>query len=181
MLPPETYGIDKNPLRPPLRARLWKKEGCTWRQLPRPRRARCAVAFPMAGTYSKVFPTRRRPLARIGSCGHSLWSLGVVCGTHSHLVQSRPSCRIRRPWTYSSLRAGLPCGSIHARVLSRILGPKYRPCGTSGRWPNSEGRDETPGEDAALPWPDGRVIPNSIAEIRYLRLGGLSQWVMIRG
>ena len=27
-----------------------------------------------------------------------------------------------------------------------------QPCGTSGRWPNSEGRDETPGEDAALPW-----------------------------
>ncbi|MFO0699497.1 MAG: alpha/beta hydrolase [Nitrospira sp.] len=29
--------------------------------------------------------------------------------------------------------------------------------------------------------PDGEILPNSIAEIRYLRLGGLDQWVMIRG
>ncbi|MEC4890780.1 MAG: alpha/beta hydrolase [Nitrospira sp.] len=29
--------------------------------------------------------------------------------------------------------------------------------------------------------PDGRVLPDSIAEITYLRLGGLDQWVMIRG
>ncbi len=29
--------------------------------------------------------------------------------------------------------------------------------------------------------PDGEVLQNSIAEISYLRLGGLDQWVMIRG
>ena len=29
--------------------------------------------------------------------------------------------------------------------------------------------------------PDGGIIPGSIAEIAYLRLGGLDQWVMIRG
>jgi pimeloyl-ACP methyl ester carboxylesterase len=29
--------------------------------------------------------------------------------------------------------------------------------------------------------PDGRVLPGSIAEARYLRLGGMDQWVMIRG
>jgi pimeloyl-ACP methyl ester carboxylesterase len=29
--------------------------------------------------------------------------------------------------------------------------------------------------------PDGEVVPGSIAEINYLRLGGLDQWVMIRG
>jgi pimeloyl-ACP methyl ester carboxylesterase len=29
--------------------------------------------------------------------------------------------------------------------------------------------------------PAGEVLPGSIAEIRYLRLGGLDQWVMIRG
>ena len=29
--------------------------------------------------------------------------------------------------------------------------------------------------------PDGRVLPNSIAETAYVRLGGVDQWVMIRG
>jgi len=29
--------------------------------------------------------------------------------------------------------------------------------------------------------PDGEVLPNSIAEARYVRLGGMEQWVMIRG
>ena len=29
--------------------------------------------------------------------------------------------------------------------------------------------------------PDGAAIPNSVAEIRYFRLRGLDQWVMIRG
>jgi pimeloyl-ACP methyl ester carboxylesterase len=29
--------------------------------------------------------------------------------------------------------------------------------------------------------PDGQILPDSIAEIVYLRLGGLDQWVMIRG
>lgn len=29
--------------------------------------------------------------------------------------------------------------------------------------------------------PGRQIVPNSIAEIRYLRLGGLDQWVMIRG
>lgn len=29
--------------------------------------------------------------------------------------------------------------------------------------------------------PEGETLPNSIAEIHYLRLGGLGQWVMIRG
>jgi pimeloyl-ACP methyl ester carboxylesterase len=38
-----------------------------------------------------------------------------------------------------------------------------------------------PGKTRPFLGPDGRVIPNSIAEIRYLRLGGLSQWVMVRG
>jgi pimeloyl-ACP methyl ester carboxylesterase len=29
--------------------------------------------------------------------------------------------------------------------------------------------------------PNGEIVPGSIAEINYLRLGGLDQWVMIRG
>jgi pimeloyl-ACP methyl ester carboxylesterase len=29
--------------------------------------------------------------------------------------------------------------------------------------------------------PDGEILPNSVAEISYLRLGGFDQWVMIRG
>ena len=29
--------------------------------------------------------------------------------------------------------------------------------------------------------PDGNVLPNSVAEIEYVRLGGVDQWVMIRG
>ena len=29
--------------------------------------------------------------------------------------------------------------------------------------------------------PEGNVLPNSVAEVRYLRLGGVDQWVMIRG
>jgi hypothetical protein len=28
---------------------------------------------------------------------------------------------------------------------------------------------------------DGQVVPGSIAEVKYLRLGGLEQWVMTRG
>ena len=36
---------------------------------------------------------------------------------------------------------------------------------------------------ATLPFrgPDGKILPNSIVEISYLRLGGFDQWVMIRG
>ena len=29
--------------------------------------------------------------------------------------------------------------------------------------------------------PDGHVLPNSVAEVKYVRLGGVDQWVMIRG
>jgi pimeloyl-ACP methyl ester carboxylesterase len=29
--------------------------------------------------------------------------------------------------------------------------------------------------------PDGKVVPNSVAEAKYVRLGGVDQWVMIRG
>jgi pimeloyl-ACP methyl ester carboxylesterase len=29
--------------------------------------------------------------------------------------------------------------------------------------------------------PDGNVLPNSVAEVKYVRLGGVDQWVMIRG
>ena len=29
--------------------------------------------------------------------------------------------------------------------------------------------------------PDGTVLPNSVAEVKYLRLGGIDQWVMMRG
>ena len=29
--------------------------------------------------------------------------------------------------------------------------------------------------------PDGSILPGSIAEVRYLRLGGIDQWVMLRG
>lgn len=29
--------------------------------------------------------------------------------------------------------------------------------------------------------PNGEVVPNSIAEVDYLHLGGIDQWVMIRG
>ncbi|BDG02416.1 alpha/beta fold hydrolase [Anaeromyxobacter oryzae] len=38
-----------------------------------------------------------------------------------------------------------------------------------------------PGETAPFRGPRGQPVPGSIAEIRYLRLGGLDQWVMIRG
>jgi pimeloyl-ACP methyl ester carboxylesterase len=37
------------------------------------------------------------------------------------------------------------------------------------------------GHTLAFRGPDGEVLPGSIAEIGYLRLGGLNQWVMIRG
>ncbi|TAK16106.1 MAG: alpha/beta hydrolase [Acidobacteria bacterium] len=29
--------------------------------------------------------------------------------------------------------------------------------------------------------PEGRILPNSVAEVEYLRLGGVDQWVMMRG
>src|ERR1700688_505297 len=38
-----------------------------------------------------------------------------------------------------------------------------------------------PGKTIPFRGPDGRVLRGSIAEINYLRLGGLDQWVMIRG
>jgi pimeloyl-ACP methyl ester carboxylesterase len=37
------------------------------------------------------------------------------------------------------------------------------------------------GKTRAFLGPNGEVVPVSIAEISYLRLGGLDQWVMIRG
>ena len=48
-------------------------------------------------------------------------------------------------------------------------------------WANFRGRDETSRKDAAVSGPQGEIVPGSIAEIRYHRLGGLDQWVMIRG
>jgi len=38
-----------------------------------------------------------------------------------------------------------------------------------------------PGRTAAFRGPDGRTLPGSVAEIRYLELGGVEQWVMSRG
>jgi len=38
-----------------------------------------------------------------------------------------------------------------------------------------------PGHTPPFRGPDGAILPDSIAEIGYLRLGGLDQWVMIRG
>lgn len=38
-----------------------------------------------------------------------------------------------------------------------------------------------PGKTLSFRGPQGEILPGSIAEIRYLRLGGLDQWVMIRG
>ncbi|MBP1929174.1 pimeloyl-ACP methyl ester carboxylesterase [Methanolinea mesophila] len=38
-----------------------------------------------------------------------------------------------------------------------------------------------PGRTPPFRGPDGEPMPDSIAEIRYLRLGGIDQWVMMRG
>jgi pimeloyl-ACP methyl ester carboxylesterase len=38
-----------------------------------------------------------------------------------------------------------------------------------------------PGTTPPFRGPNGELVPDSIAEIKYLRLGGLEQWVMIRG
>jgi hypothetical protein len=38
-----------------------------------------------------------------------------------------------------------------------------------------------PGKTPEFRGPNGEVLPGSIAEIAYLRLGQLDQWVMIRG
>ena len=38
-----------------------------------------------------------------------------------------------------------------------------------------------PGKTAPFRGPDGAVLPGSIAEVAYVRLGGVDQWVMIRG
>lgn len=38
-----------------------------------------------------------------------------------------------------------------------------------------------PGRTPPFRGPEGEILPGSIAEIRFLRLGGLEQWVMIRG
>ena len=38
-----------------------------------------------------------------------------------------------------------------------------------------------PGSTAPFRGPHGEPVAGSVAEIKYLRLGGLDQWVMIRG
>jgi pimeloyl-ACP methyl ester carboxylesterase len=38
-----------------------------------------------------------------------------------------------------------------------------------------------PGTTRPFRGPDGEVLPGSIAEVSYLRLGGIEQWVMVRG
>jgi hypothetical protein len=38
-----------------------------------------------------------------------------------------------------------------------------------------------PGSTPPFRTPTGEILPGSIAEIRYVRLGGLDQWAMIRG
>jgi hypothetical protein len=38
-----------------------------------------------------------------------------------------------------------------------------------------------PGKTPPFRGPNREILPSSIAEITYLRLGGLDQWVMIRG
>ena len=42
-------------------------------------------------------------------------------------------------------------------------------------------RVRRPGRTPPFRGPDGEVVPGSISEIAYRRLGGLAQWVMIRG
>ena len=38
-----------------------------------------------------------------------------------------------------------------------------------------------PGKTPPFRGPDGGVVPGSVAEVAYRRLGGVDQWVMIRG
>ena len=38
-----------------------------------------------------------------------------------------------------------------------------------------------PGTTRPFLGPGGEVVPDSIAELNYLQIGGLDQWVMIRG
>lgn len=49
-----------------------------------------------------------------------------------------------------------------------------------GAYP-TERRDENRGDTPPFRTPGREIIPGSIAEIGYLNLGGLDQWVMIRG
>lgn len=48
-------------------------------------------------------------------------------------------------------------------------------------WLNLENAMQRRGTTPPFRGPDGKTLPNSIAEISYLRLGGFDQWVMIRG
>ena len=40
---------------------------------------------------------------------------------------------------------------------------------------------EAPREDTTISGPSGEIVQGSIAEVNYLRPGGVDQWVMIRG
>ena len=44
-----------------------------------------------------------------------------------------------------------------------------------------EGWLKHPGRTRPFRGPDGDVLPNSVAEVKYRRLGGIDQWVMMRG
>lgn len=45
----------------------------------------------------------------------------------------------------------------------------------------TEGAYETSVKTRPFRGPTGEVVPGSIAEVNYLHLGGLDQWMMIRG
>ena len=102
---------------------------------------------------------------------------------HSRIVRSL------RPMTNASLRRSLyawphSAGTCQPRTSSATravrLYPRFRCEAQCSGWEEGGDRMKHLGKTRPFRGPDGKVLGGSIAEVNYLRLGGVDQWVMIR-
>ena len=149
-----------------LRQRPWRRRAlCAWQRLERhgaqrEQRKRDRQPRPMAHTHAGL----SAQLGRLdcGSAPHFSY-------LPEHETADDGVCRADRPaWT--------ACWPSAANVLPLGRTTKFGPCSARVRF-----LMRRLGKTPPFRGPRGEVVPGSIAEIAYLRLGGVDQWVMIRG